>query len=225
MGNILHEKISDLPPEERPRERMASRGVQALSDLELIALILGSGGGGKSLGQLSLDVLNAMEAGSEFPSTSDLTGIAGIGPARAAVLAGSIEFARRRLRPSKRRITEPSDVLPLVSHWSDRPQEYFLVISLNGAHEVIRLRVVSQGILDRTVVHPREVFVEPITDRAAAIICAHNHPSGRVNPSPEDRDLTQRLKKAGIILGIPLLDHMIFGYENYYSFLENGDFD
>lgn len=222
MTKLLNEKISNLPPDERPRERLASRGVQALSDLELIALMLGSGGGGKSLGQLSMDVLSMLESAKDFPSPLELTEIPGIGPARAAILSSALEFARRRLRPSKRCIKEPSDILPLVNHWADRPQEYFLVISLNGAHEVIRLRVVSQGILNRTIVHPREVFVAPIEDRAAAIICAHNHPSGNVDPSKEDRELTVRLKKAGDILGIPLLDHIVFGYDVYYSFLESG---
>ena len=113
------------------------------------------------------------------------------------------------------------DVLPLVTHWADRPQEYFLVLSLNGAHEVIRLRVVSQGILDRTIVHPREVFVHPLSDRAAAVICAHNHPSGNTEPSQEDRDLTRRLREAGELLGIPMLDHVVFTQEGYYSFLEH----
>ena len=122
--------------------------------------------------------------------------------------------------PRRRRIDKPEDILPLVVHWADRPQEHFLVLSLNGAYEVLCIRVVSQGILDRTIVHPREVFVDPIRDRAAAIVCAHNHPSGSLEPSKEDKALTHRLQSAGSLLGIPLLDHVIFTGAGYYSFLE-----
>jgi DNA repair protein RadC len=184
--------------------------------------MLGSGSSRKGVVRLASDLLNVLDSSGDIPDTGELTGIEGIGPARAALVAASLEFARRRLRPSRRRISEPADVLPLVSHWADRPQEHFLVLSLNGAHEVIRLRVISQGILDRTIVHPREVFVAPLTDRAAAIVCAHNHPSGNTDPSPEDRSLTLRLRESGELLGIPLLDHVIFTHSAYYSFLEKG---
>ena len=222
MKTLVHENITDLLPQDRPRERLASRGVYALSDVELLALMLGSGSSRKGVVRLASDLLNVLDSSGDIPDTGELTGIDGIGPARAALVAASLEFARRRLRPSRRRISEPADVLPLVSHWADRPQEHFLVLSLNGAHEVIRLRVISQGILDRTIVHPREVFVAPLTDRAAAIVCAHNHPSGNTDPSPEDRSLTLRLRESGELLGIPLLDHVIFTHSAYYSFLEKG---
>jgi len=222
MKTFVHERIADLLPQDRPRERLASKGVNALSDIELLSLMLGSGNGKKGVGKLASDLLIILDGSGDIPDTGELTTISGIGPARAALVAASLEFARRRLRPARRRISEPSDVLPLVNYWSDRPQEHFLVLSLNGAHEVIRLRVISQGILDRTIVHPREVFVAPLSDRAAAIVCAHNHPSGNTEPSPEDRELTRRLKESGELLGIPLLDHVIFTHNNYYSFLEEG---
>jgi DNA repair protein RadC len=184
--------------------------------------MLGSGSGRKGVGRLALDLLSVLDGSGDIPDIGELTAVEGIGPARAAMVAASLEFARRRLRPARRRISEPIDVLPLVTHWSDRPQEHFLVLSLNGAHEVLRLRVVSRGILDRTIVHPREVFVDPLSDRAAAIVCAHNHPSGNIEPSPEDRELTRRLKESGELLGIPLLDHVIFTENGYFSFLESG---
>jgi DNA repair protein RadC len=222
MKTLVHERMSDLPPEDRPRERLAARGVTALSDMELLSLMLGSGSGRKGVGRLALDLLSVLDGSGDIPDIGELTVVEGIGPARAAMVAASLEFARRRLRPARRRISEPIDVLPLVTHWSDRPQEHFLVLSLNGAHEVLRLRVVSRGILDRTIVHPREVFVDPLSDRAAAIVCAHNHPSGNIEPSPEDRELTRRLKESGELLGIPLLDHVIFTENGYFSFLESG---
>lgn len=209
-----------MPAESRPRERLAARGVCALSDVELLALMLGSGSNRKGVGQLAGELLTVLDCAGDIPDTSELTAVSGIGPARAASIAASIEFARRRLRPARRKISQPSDILPLVIHWADRPQEHFLVLSLNGAHEVLRIRVVSQGILDRTIVHPREVYVDPLTDRAAAIICAHNHPSGSREPSPEDCELTRRLTRSGELLGIPLLDHIIFTESGYYSFLE-----
>ena len=188
--------------------------------MELIALLLGSGGNGKNVFHLALDVLTVLEKEPDTPCIDSLMGIPGIGPARASLIAASIEFSRRRLRPMAQRVKQPAEVLPLVSYWADRPQEHFLTLSLNGAHEVKRIRVVSQGILNRTIVHPREVFAEPLTDRAAAIICAHNHPSGNLKPSEEDLELTERLKKSGDILGIPLLDHIIFTGKKYLSFLE-----
>ena len=222
MKTLVHERITDLPLEDRPRERLATRGVFALSDVELLSLMLGSGSGRIGVGRLALDLLKILDGSGDIPDVGELTAIEGIGPARGAMVAASLEFARRRLRPARRRISEPADVLPLVTHWADRPQEHFLVLSLNGAHEVLRLRVISRGILDRTIVHPREVFVDPLSDRAAAIVCAHNHPSGNTEPSSEDRELTRRLSDSGELLGIPLLDHVIFTEAGYYSFLESG---
>ncbi|OQX29665.1 MAG: hypothetical protein B0D92_02530 [Spirochaeta sp. LUC14_002_19_P3] len=215
--------IIDIPREDRPRERLSRHGVNALSDMELLTLMIGSGGSGKNVFQLAAEVLKVLENGETANVLENLRGIRGIGPARAGLIAGALEFARRRLRPSARRITMPSDIYPLVSNWADRPQEYFLVISLNGAHEVMQVRVVSQGILNRTIVHPREVFADPLVERAAAIICAHNHPSGNINPSPDDISLTARLKNAGEIIGIPLLDHIIFSGTEFYSLLEHNN--
>ena len=123
------------------------------------------------------------------------------------------------------RLSSPSDVVPYLRRYKKLQQETFIVITLNGAHEVITIRMISVGTLDRTLVHPREVFCDAITDRAAAIIVAHNHPSGNVEPSAEDRELTTRLKAAGNLLGIPVLDHIIITNGNQYcSFLEIGTF-
>ena len=126
--------------------------------------------------------------------------------------------------PEGIKIETPVDVLPLVRHYGDRRQEHFLCISLNGANEVITTRIVSVGLVNKTQVHPREVFAEPITDRASAVILAHNHPSGNLAPSKEDLQITQQLKEAGETLGITVLDHIIFGQKGHYSFLEQGEF-
>ncbi len=117
----------------------------------------------------------------------------------------------------------PADVLPLIRHYADRKQEHFICISINGANEVITTRVVSVGLVNKTQVHPREVFADPITDRASAIIVAHNHPSGGLIPSKEDVEITKQLKSSGEILGLELLDHMIFNDKGYYSLLRRAE--
>ena len=122
-----------------------------------------------------------------------------------------------------RTIRMASDVVPIIARYAKRRQEYFIVITLNGAHDVMRVHVVTIGILNRTMVHPREVFVHAIRERAAAVIMAHNHPSGALEPSREDRDLTKRMTDAGELLGIQVLDHVIISKNGYYSFLEKGD--
>jgi DNA repair protein RadC len=120
------------------------------------------------------------------------------------------------------KIRSAKDVVPLVSHLANRQQEHFLTVSLNGAHEVIASRVVTVGLANSTQIHPREVFAEAISDRACAIIAAHNHPSGDLSPSTEDLAVTERLTQAGGILGIRLLDHIIFSANGFFSFAEAG---
>jgi len=134
----------------------------------------------------------------------------------------AIEFARRRIKPEGAKIATPADLLPHVRHFADRKQEHFLCASINGANEVLNIRVVSIGLIDRSPVHPREVFADALSDRASAIIVAHNHPGGGVEPSPSDINITAQLKAAGAIVGIELLDHIIFNRNEYFSFLEAG---
>jgi len=148
-----------------------------------------------------------------------------MGEAKASAVCAALELGRRLFGVRDRKVASPGDVWPLVSHWSDRKQERFICCSLNGAHELIAARVVSIGLVNRTVVHPREVFADPIMDRACAVIVAHNHPSGRLDPSQEDREITRRLKEAADTLGIALLDHIIFSGEGFYSFVEHGLLD
>jgi DNA repair protein RadC len=130
-------------------------------------------------------------------------------------------FALETANPVKK-ITSPSDILPAVWEYAEKNQEHFIVASLNGAHEVIETRICSIGLLNRTLVHPREIFRQAIIDSAAAIIIIHNHPSGNLEPSQEDTEITKRIKDAGIIVGIKVLDHIIISKCGYYSFLEEG---
>ena len=153
----------------------------------------------------------------------ELQKIEGIGPAKATLIAAALEFARRRIRPEGLKVKEPTDVLPLISYLANRKQEHFIAISLNGANEVIASRVITVGLVNATQIHPREVFCDPITDRACALIIAHNHPSGALSPSAEDLAITGRLKAAGETVGIRLMDHIIFSRKGYYSLLEHGE--
>jgi len=184
-------------------------------------LILGSGVAGRPVREVAAEVLDLLDAGNSPPSLEELAQIRGLGPARSATVAASFELARRVLCPERRKIQIPADALPMLDRFTDRKQEHFLTLSLNGAHEVIVVRTVSVGLVNRTMVHPREVFAGPLTDRAAAVILAHNHPSGSLNPSTEDDEITRRLVEAGQTLGIPVLDHVVFGSTGYFSYLEN----
>ena len=218
-------KIKTLSKWDRPREKLQNKGAQALSDLELMAVLLGSGTNKQDVMTLAEKVVKKTDETNARPSVEDLTAIDGIGPAKAGLIAAALEFARRRIQPEGVKVAFPPDVLPLIRHLGDRKQEHFLCISLNGGHEVIAVRTVSVGLVNKTQVHPREVFADPITDRAAAVIVAHNHPAGNLEPSPEDLTVTRQLKAAGDTLGISLLDHIIFNHRGYYSFMENGEFN
>lgn len=213
-----HERLAAGP---RPRERLLQHGAEALRDVELVAVILGTGTRGRPVNVLARDVLQILDRENGPPSPASLKQLGGLGDAKVASLCAGFELARRILCPHRNRIRIPADVLPLVSRFADRNQEHFLCMSLNGAHEVVAVRVVSVGLVNRTLVHPREVFAGPLTDRAAAIILAHNHPSGSVEPSAEDDEITSRLVSVGQTIGIPVLDHVLFGITGYYSYLES----
>lgn len=216
-------KITDIPKLDRPREKLQQKGAEGLSDLELMAILLGRGIKGHDVLTVAERILKALDSNKGQVNLEDLQKIEGVGLAKAALIAAALEFARRRIRPEGLKISFPADVLPLIQHYADRKQEHFICISINGANEVIASRVVSVGLVNRTQVHPREVFADPITDRASAIIIAHNHPAGGLTPSNEDLEITKQLKSAGETLGIRLLDHIIFNHKGHYSFLESGE--
>lgn len=219
----MRKRIADIPKLDRPREKLLQKGAAALSDLELIAILLGSGTKSHDVLTVADRILKTIDKAGVNPSVDDLMEIEGVGPAKATLISAALEFARRRIRPEGFKISFPPDVLPLIQHYADRKQEHFICISLNGAKEVIAVRTVSVGLVDKTHVHPREVFADPITDRASAIIVAHNHPAGGLTPSKKDIETTKRLKTVGDTLGIQLLDHIIFNHKGYYSFLENNE--
>jgi DNA repair protein RadC len=218
----MSKRIIDIPAQDRPREKLLRKGAAALSDQELLAVLLGKGTPGMDVMKLAGKLARVIDAKGLNLRAEDLTEHEGVGAAKATLILAAIEFARRRIKPEGAKIKTPSDLLPHVRHYADRKQEHFLCASINGANEIIATRVVSVGLVNRTQVHPREVFADPITDRASGIIIAHNHPSGSLEPSKEDMDITGQIKSAGEILGIRLLDHIVFNQKGYYSFLENG---
>lgn len=210
------------PGELQPREKAFQYGISVLNDNELLKILIGSGQRGRPLEKIAGDLLALLDEAQDLPEMKSMMAVKGVGMARSTLIAAALEFSRRRYLTEGKKITQPGDVYPLLLHMADRPQEYFFTLSLNGAHEHIKTRQVSQGLVNRTMVHPREVFAGPLQDRSAAIVVAHNHPSGNLEPSREDRDITKRLKDAGEILGIPVLDHIVFSSKGYFSFLEEG---
>jgi DNA repair protein RadC len=213
--------IKQLPKGDRPREKMQAKGPQVLTDQELLAVLLGRGTAELDVMAMAARILEVLGENKEHPDLEKLQKIKGVGPARASLVAAALEFARRRIRPEGLKVTFSTDVIPLIRHYADRKQEHFLCISLNGANEVIATRVITVGLANRTQVHPREVFADALTDRASAVILAHNHPSGGVQPSKEDIGITQQLREAGTTLGIRVLDHIIFNQRAHFSFAES----
>ena len=214
--------ISQIPKHDRPREKLLAKGARALSDQELLAVLLGKGTSGTDVMALAGKLARVMDEKGLDVRSEDLMQLAGIGDAKATLLLAAIEFARRRIKPEGVKIEMPADVLPLIRHYADRKQEHFLCTTVNGANEVIAVRVISIGLADRSPVHPREVFADAVADRASGIIVAHNHPAGGLEPSAADVEVTGQLKAAGSVVGIALLDHIIFNRNGYYSFLEAG---
>jgi len=214
--------FSGLPPELRPREKLLARGPASLSDKELLAVLLNTGIHGKNVKELACDLLDLLDRNNDIPSVKEITLLSGLGQSKACAVAAMLEFGRRRYGSFSVHIKKPVDIYTLVRHYADRKQERFISLSLNGAHEVLAVRIVTIGLVNKTIVHPREVFADLIQDRAAAFCVAHNHPSGQIGSSPEDDEITERLQKAAKILGLHFVDHIIFSETDWWSFRENG---
>ena len=207
---------------DRPRERLFRCGPEALSDQEILAILLRTGTRGKHVTHLAAELLELLETRKEVPEIADLVRLAGMGRTKAAGIVAMLEFGRRRWGARGKKVRGPADIYALVRHYAGRKQERFIAISLNGAHEVIAIRVVTVGLVNRTIVHPREVFADPLADRSCAIICAHNHPSGIAEPSHEDDEVTGSLLMAGEVVGIKMLDHLIFTETGWFSYRRSG---
>lgn len=221
--------IKEWPALERPRERLREVGAGALSVRELIAILVGSGTHGRTAVTIAGELLSSGNGSLRrlaAASPAELEHVRGVGTAVAARVTAALELGRRLAReePVERaRIRGPGDVYERCSpSLRDLTQEEFRVLLLNTQHAVMRELVVTRGILDASVVHPREVFKAAVIESAAAVILVHNHPSGDPLPSLEDREVTRQLVDAGQLLGIPVLDHIVIGDGRYVSFIESG---
>ena len=220
--------MKHLAPHDRPREKLERLGPGALGDNELLAIVLGSG----SSTQGTLALANTLLAqvgglhGLTRASVIDLDGIPGIGPARAAQVLAAVELGRRTLlrrMGARPKLSTPGQLASyLLPQYGASPVEQFGIVMLDTQHRVIRIRIVSVGSLDSTIVHPREVFREATSASAAAIVLFHNHPSGDPTPSMDDLVLTKRIIDAGDVMGIAVVDHLILADQRYISFLETG---
>ncbi|HYL98411.1 MAG TPA: DNA repair protein RadC [Blastocatellia bacterium] len=214
--------IKDMPEHSRPREKLRERGAAALTDEELVAAILGMGTAGIDVRTIARQVAGLIREHREALTFDQLESLPGMGPAKASQILSAFELARRHLLKETAKIQSAEDVVPLLSDIVAKSQEHFVCITLNGANEIIEKRIVTIGILDRSLVHPRDVFADVISDRAAAVIFAHNHPSGDLQPSEADLKTQEQLEQAAKILGIRVLDHVIVSRKGYFSFQEAG---
>jgi DNA repair protein RadC len=220
--------LKDLPAEMRPREKLLARGGAALSDVELLALLLRTGLPGKGVFDLAQQVLGDFGgfAGLLQAEAADLKRIKGLGPAKRAEIAAVVEMARRALAQplhSAPVFDSPGKVKDYVAlHLGSRAQEVFAVLFLDGQHRLLKLEVLFHGTLTQTSVYPREAVRRALELHASAVILAHNHPSGVAEPSRADEHLTQTLKSALQLVDVRVLDHLVVGQGTVLSFAERG---
>lgn len=223
-------RIKDWPEEERPREKLLSRGADALSDAELLALVLRTGDAASRMSALDHARLLLTRFGSlrelAGASVAELCRVKGIGPAKAAELQAVFQLARRFGKEPLRqgaRYTCSGDVFRhFHEQLRDRKKEVFLALLLDSKNRVLREVQISEGSLTASIVHPREVFAPVVRESAAAVLFVHNHPSGDPTPSREDLEITSRLREAGELMGVRVLDHIIIGSGDYVSFVDRG---
>lgn len=215
-------KISDLPEMDKPREKLIHNGASSLSDVELLAVLIGKGYSKKDVLQVALDIKTRYGEKLDKIEYNELRNIKGIGEVKACQILASFEIARRYFGKKDVKITFPEDVLPFVREFRDKKQEHFICISLNGANEVIKPRIITVGLINFNYVHPREIFSDVLMDHAASVILVHNHPNGNAEPSKDDVELTKRLIQAGELLGIKIHDHIIVSKNGYTSMKEQG---
>lgn len=220
--------MKDLSPDDRPREKLLRNGAVALGDNELVALIVGSGVRGANALGLANDLLRRCGGlhGLARATAGDMAQVDGIGPARAAQLVAALELGRRTVAhaPGARvQLRSPRDAAAyLLPAFGARPVEQFGIVLLDSKHRVLRTTIVATGTLNSTIVQPRDVFREAMLGAAASIVVFHNHPSGDPSPSADDVALTRRLRAAGTLMGVDLVDHIVLGDARYCSLKEMG---
>ncbi len=230
MIRTRYRTIKDWPEEDRPREKLLDRGAEALTDAELLAIILRTGNA--STGESALDHARFLLTqfgdlkGIDGATIAELRAVKGIGPAKTAQLKAGLEIGRRMGQVKWEVGQTLGSSQEVYRHFRERlekeKREIFYVVLLTNKNRKIREVKVSEGSLTASLVHPREVYNPVIRESAAAVIFVHNHPSGDPAPSPEDLEITRRLKEVGEVMGVRVLDHVVIGHDRYYSFSDRG---
>ena len=222
-------KIKDIPKEERPRERLINLGVSQLNNEELIAILLKTGSKNLSAKDLAIKLLKEVGSVSKLGEVNYqfLRQIKGIGDAKACSIITAVELGKRIKEADNNihhlQITNSSLVFKYFNNlFYKKKQEYFYCVYLDNRKKVIEVKLLFIGTINQSLVHPREIFKEALLLSSSSIICVHNHPSGFVEPSHDDIELTNRLVKIGMIMGIKVIDHIVIGENKYYSFMEQG---
>ncbi len=219
-------KIKDLPLAERPRERLINYGVESLSNEELLAILLKTGTVNYSAKSLAQNVLKNIDNMNNI-RINNLLSIKGIGVTKACTLIASFELGKRlnnKVTTLKNKFNNPKMIFDYYqTRLKELKQEHFYAIYLDSKNKIIDDKLLFVGTVNASLVHPRDIFKEAYILNAASIICIHNHPSGNPIPSNEDIILTKNLSEIGILMGIKIVDHIIIGENNYYSFYENKD--
>lgn len=206
--------------DDRPRERLRARGVKSLTNNELAQVVIGSGGQGNDVIKIAQKLVKVLREKETAVSLDDLCQIQGISLARASRIVAAFELLNRYNETKLDKVLDsPDKVVPLLEDIRDKKQEYFVCLTLDGANRLIKKRIITIGTLNASLVHTREVFADAITDRAASIIVAHNHPSGNTEPSSADKEITKRLQQSGELLGISLIDHIIVAKDGFRSII------
>ena len=209
-------KMSDKLKSDRPREKLQIKGASALSDFELLQALIGSGNKQADVYKIARETLKLIKASGAEVSYDELAKVTGLGLAKITEILAALELSKRYLLKSDQPIIDsPEKAVKQLTDIRDKKQEYFVCLTLDGANRLIAKRIITIGTLTSSLVHPREVFADAITDRAASIIVAHNHPSGNLEASDADRAVTRRLNEAGSLLGINLIDHLLVTGSSY----------
>jgi DNA repair protein RadC len=214
-------RIHQIPTLDRPREKLQRKGQAALSDFELLEVMIGNGNAGADVSHIARQLQRQLQKGTESLNLETLESLQGVSTVTAGKVLASLELARRHLVRDVEPLRTMQEVLARLTDVRAKQQEYFMCLSLDGGQRLIAQRTITIGTLDTVLAHPREVFSDAIVDRAACVIVAHNHPSGEPIPSQKDTTLTQQLAAAGQLLGIPLRDHIIVTKTDYFSFRQH----
>ncbi|MCR5218132.1 RadC family protein [Treponema sp.] len=221
MNELFKNILTGDAAKPQVRELALANGLSFPSDEELLMLILGKGIKNCPVDKLASRVLAVINGSNDEDLFQNLVAITGIGQTRALMISAVMEFGKRRYRHLKHVINKSADLVQYLHHYSLEPVEHFITVTLNGSKEIMSIRNITTGTIDRTIVHSREVFASAVAEHASAIICCHNHPAGICRPSKADYQSTRILMEASLVLGIKFLDHIIISRDGYFSFMEN----